>query len=143
MDTMADWAHKIRPEISLTRFAPCGGSKVRTNKTKTLRHFSPLKFSGSQLVGKVCKEKNEGVHFGRRNILHFPTRHDFLRALLPLKNVLPPFSPPGEKKLATPLITFQISFRVSEKLFGFVMTPRLNKPILSRQFRCRKIVQKT
>ncbi|XP_072027744.1 autocrine proliferation repressor protein A-like [Amphiura filiformis] len=27
LDTMADWAHKIRPEISLTRFAPCGGSK--------------------------------------------------------------------------------------------------------------------
>ena len=31
-------------------------------------------------------------------------RHNFLRVLPPLKNVLPPLCPPGEKKLATPLV---------------------------------------
>ncbi len=36
--------------------------------------------------------------------MNLPTRHDILRVLPPLKNVLPPFCPPGEKKLATPLL---------------------------------------
>ena len=66
--------------------------------------FAVQMFRGVNLLAKFVKKKNEGVHFGRSNILHLLTRHNFLRVLPPLKNVLPPFCPPGEKKLATPLL---------------------------------------
>ncbi len=56
-------------------------------------HFWPLKFSGGQPFGKFVKKKMKGALWP----------HQYFTPC-PLKNVLPPFCPPGEKKLATPLI---------------------------------------